>query len=439
MSGHLRVLPGVVERHVRALERLRARHDVELFVHTWSVVDSGDPSWWRAASHGERKSSPMLGSYEAESLDLLKAAAVTVEEQPQASKEHELVPGSLGLRADEVAARNLAYMWYGISKAYELLERHEINIDAKFDVVVRTRPDLLWNLVAELDEYAREEVARFPRRYAATQQPSDVAFIVPRDTSDAVFHIYHSIPRLRTIYRDEFGYPSITAEYFLGFCLNDIGLNWRTMTYDLAIVRERGPAHWVAQSDAFFAYICGSSVRSTGDGRLYSDNPQSSDERFITEVSFNTRPESRADYEIAYAGPGLLSTMVDAPHVAVKSCLELAVASSSRLSRVYLSAVSLCACRSILRMRNVRQLALVIIHVIVRSNSALRLTASMIEYLLDKRRRHRKVDATFSRQPHSHYMNALVKRIATSYHRARSKEQQLEIQPKSEVTFRHRE
>lgn len=318
MTGHLRSLGRLRRQHERILARTRRSNDVELFIHTWA-----DPN--------ERESVEAL-------VEELLPSAIQVDAPVVFDDRHLLPPGMAQREADTAIAQRFVSMWTSIARGYELSRQAERAADP-FDVVVRTRPDVLWNIAHELERY--EGTARFARYHAGIPEPSDLGFIVPRDRADEVFRLPTRIHEWAGAYR-HYGYRVLVPEFALGYYLAWAGLPWDAAKWDAVLIRPDGERRWFDGDPDSRAYKSGRGIHKRfGDGLPYGDGAPTAAERIRAEVRFNVMPRSIGDEELVAQVPQLVEATESGDPEVVRALLSSLRRARGRLVRVMLAGMLL--------------------------------------------------------------------------------------------------
>lgn len=266
MSGQLRSIAALQQSHSIAMSRYRRKHDVSLFVHAWLQDDDND-------SHFK-------------ALEALQPETVSLEVAPVVQRENLLLPGLNDDPADNGIAERFALMWSSVHEGYKLMLAAEAAHGRHFDLVARVRPDIAVNLAPSL----RADLPRptFPRRHAAMMEPSDLCFVSPRRTADAIFSLHGHLPTFKSDYA-AYGYPRIVPEFVLGYYLGWSGIEWDQMDTDVVLVRESGSVLWFDQDPDSFALKAGLGVHiEPGDGLPYNSSAKTSADRTAEDVRWNT-------------------------------------------------------------------------------------------------------------------------------------------------------
>jgi hypothetical protein len=236
MSGELRTLWRLEPLHAQWLERLRAHYDVDLFVHSWGA---------REAPRGR------LGRNQQALLNLGPQETV-IEPQPALDVADVFVASTSRAGVDDRRAKNFALMWASLERCFELARARERDFGSPYDLVVRTRPDLLWDVPSEVARCLASGRSRLPRRLASIVTPSDVAAVTTRSDASVLFRLYSAIPDFKPDY-EGYGYRSFVAEFALGFYLKRVDVSWDGFASDLVLLRESGKRIWFRQDAPNFA------------------------------------------------------------------------------------------------------------------------------------------------------------------------------------------
>jgi len=134
LSGHLRTWKTTAKSFHRYVQ---FPHDADVFIHTWSTLDFPSRTWWRK--------------------DLNKIETVTRPDDLKAnlSKYYNLKGFQIENQVDfykpefeawnkdsQILAENVVSSLYSAKCSYHLLLKHEEETGQKYDVIVKTRPDI---------------------------------------------------------------------------------------------------------------------------------------------------------------------------------------------------------------------------------------------------------------------------------------------------------
>lgn len=129
LSGHLRTYEKLYDNFRRTLlDALQA----DVFIHTWSTLDSTTPTWWR-------HDPPAMTPTDPERLrSMYRPKLLEIEEPTDFYKStYDIVNAHSTLKYQFVVS-----MWYSWWKAMQLCRQYECSHEFEYDVVFRTRGDL---------------------------------------------------------------------------------------------------------------------------------------------------------------------------------------------------------------------------------------------------------------------------------------------------------
>ncbi|MCD4526936.1 hypothetical protein [Nocardioides sp. cx-173] len=304
MAGELRTLSRLERAHGQWLGNLRTRHEVDLFVHSWE----------------QTASPPAALAANLRALARLEPSSTVVEPQPDLPDEVVFPSSSTGIEIDDRRSRHFASMWRSLERGYTLVRGHESHRNGPYDLVVRTRPDVLWNVEGEVERAIRSGRSRLPRRLASRLTPSDLAGVLVRSDADTLFGLYGAIPAFREAYL-EYGYRTFVAEFALGFYVDRVGLRWDPFLSDLVVLRESGSKVWFRQDPAAYALQATRPLVSPDGDAL----------QVTRELGFAARVRSDLHANLGAGGHGL------------DELAELAVAAHELMGRRDPQALTVCA------------------------------------------------------------------------------------------------
>jgi hypothetical protein len=246
MTGAPRSLPDLSGAHAARVAELRTFAEVDLFLHAWRP----DEPWSPEVLDAVERLGPHTVSFD----------------DPWSRADTTLWPGYEP--DDGVTGRlnNFVGMWASAARGFALAEAEEERRGRPYDLVIRTRPDLLWDLPGETGAVLRDGRNRIPRIYSAGPSPADVAAVLSRADAGTYFRIADRLDELDRRLRSR-GLTAFVAEYALEEYLDWQGVRWEEFRSPLVIVRLNGDLHWFRCGPEHRAYHAArSSITYHGDG-----------------------------------------------------------------------------------------------------------------------------------------------------------------------------
>ncbi|HEX6169650.1 MAG TPA: hypothetical protein VFZ33_08155, partial [Chitinophagaceae bacterium] len=139
LFGHLRSYKDTHASFEKLKRELLQTGDVDFFCHTWDVKESLSPAWWK--TNEKNNVLPPLVD-EAELISMYAPAGYQIE----ASRQFE--EPELGIRSLTPLA-GMCSMLYSQLGAFKLLKIREEETGQQYDVVIKTRYDLLYDLAPD--------------------------------------------------------------------------------------------------------------------------------------------------------------------------------------------------------------------------------------------------------------------------------------------------
>src|SRR5436190_4140857 len=139
LFGHLRSFRSAHGSFKIFLKTLQHVGDVDVFCHTWDIEDSVTSAWWK----DHRPDDPPPATVEKKELEQTYFPVLyTVEQSRQFDADDYSVYSSSSIPG-------ILSMLYSQMQAFKLLEKYESENGFKYDVVIKTRYDLLYEITAD--------------------------------------------------------------------------------------------------------------------------------------------------------------------------------------------------------------------------------------------------------------------------------------------------
>jgi hypothetical protein len=139
LFGHLRSYRDTYSSFENLRKTLNQQGEVDIFCHTWDIEESVSAAWWK--DHATDKALPPTVN-ENEMLSRFNPTMFEIE----ASKQ--FVEPKLGIKSS-VPLSGVLSMLYSQLKSFELLKRKERQSGKDYDVIVKCRYDLLYDIASE--------------------------------------------------------------------------------------------------------------------------------------------------------------------------------------------------------------------------------------------------------------------------------------------------
>jgi hypothetical protein len=231
MSGHLRTfkkcLPSQKDMLINAL-------GCDVFVHTWSEIESRTKSWHNNHMTNNKTSKEDLNFIQ----DYIKPKKLIVEDQINHNINKNLFDSKISLDG-------LKNMTYGFKRSYEIMKEYENTTGHRYDYIIKIRPDILLNksLNENIINLRKESILFFgnpspihkydgPRKFYHSFRAMDILSICSNDSSAR--GVYGLYDRFEDFYMKKSWYHSPYLDYILeekidfNICLRYIyGKDWK--------------------------------------------------------------------------------------------------------------------------------------------------------------------------------------------------------------------
>lgn len=231
-AGQLRTMPILELFYRRSLTSLRAAADVDIFFHAWQ--------------------GPQPHSIEAISaVTRLQPVESSLEDVFRRTGSLPWLGTEPAGDADAIAA-SFEPMWKSLAAGFELIVRTEAKLGAEYDWIIRTRPDVAWDLPGEFARAVIGGRSRLARRIAAHRSAHDVAAVLRREDANTYFSTGKNVKEtLHSYYLNH--YRTFVSEFAFNLQLDRLGMAWDSFVSDVHIVRLSGDHFKIRQDPDFFA------------------------------------------------------------------------------------------------------------------------------------------------------------------------------------------
>lgn len=219
LFGHLRSYKDTHASFEKLKRELLQTGDVDFFCHTWDVKESLSPAWWK--TNEKNNALPPLVD-EAELISMYAPAGYQIE----ASRQFE--EPELGIRSLTPLA-GMCSMLYSQLGAFKLLKIREEETGQQYDVVIKTRYDLLYDLAPDFAALPGLSVEN-DCIYLPSSNPyelagafSDVFAIGSRRQMQSYFSFNDNLNEAAQIYKEK-GYREMIPELFMSVYLKNKGV-----------------------------------------------------------------------------------------------------------------------------------------------------------------------------------------------------------------------
>jgi len=214
LFGHLRSFRKTHESFLLLKNILEQQGEVDIFCHTWDIEESVSAAWWK--SH-DPNSPPSATVDEKEIISKYKPTLYEVEPSKQFD-EPELGIESL------VPLAGMLSMLYSQLKSFELLKKYEQESGQTYDVVIKSRYDILYEIASEFASLPgnamKNDCVYLPSSnpYELAGAFSDVFAVGSRHQMRSYFSFNDNLNEAARIYKES-GYRGIIPELFMSVYL----------------------------------------------------------------------------------------------------------------------------------------------------------------------------------------------------------------------------
>lgn len=146
LFGHLRSFRAAHGSYKSFLAALEQVGDVDVFCHTWDIEESVTASWWKEHKPGDKPSATVNGS---EIQEKYKPIRYFIEPSRQFDDSGYNVKSS-------IPVAGILSMLHSQREAFRLLEQHSEANNVSYDVVVKSRYDLLYEIAPSFAQVIRQ-------------------------------------------------------------------------------------------------------------------------------------------------------------------------------------------------------------------------------------------------------------------------------------------
>jgi len=236
LFGHLRSYKDTHSSFEKLKKELSQKSEVDFFCHTWDIKESLSPAWWK--TNEKNNALPPLVN-EAELVSMYAPAGYQIE----ASRQFE--EPELGIKSLTSLA-GMCSMLYSQLRAFELLKKHEEKTGQPYDVVVKTRYDLLYDLAPDFAALPglsiQNDCIYLPSSnpYELAGAFSDVFAIGSRRQMQSYFSFNDNLDEAAQIYKEK-GYREMIPELFMSVYLKNRNVSIREASgIRIQILRTNG-------------------------------------------------------------------------------------------------------------------------------------------------------------------------------------------------------
>ena len=247
LFGHLRSFRSTYNSYKDFLRTLQQIGNVDVFCHSWDIEDSVTPSWWKEHKPGD---TPPATVNEEEIREKYKPVRYHIEPSRQFDESNYQAFG-LG------SVAGILSMLYTQQQAFQLLKDYEEQNNFRYDIVVKTRYDLLYEIAPAFTSLVNDaetnKLVYLPSSnpYELIGSCSDIFAVGDRTEMVKYFSFCDNFKKALEIYKSK-NYGQLVPEFCMTVYLDSIGINRKELTgLRLHILRNNG-FHFQINSEKYF-------------------------------------------------------------------------------------------------------------------------------------------------------------------------------------------
>ena len=236
LSGNLRSYRHTLSSFNKLKETLQQSGQVDVFCHTWNIEESVTPSWWKENKPGNTPPATVSNKQIEESFSPVE---FIIESSRQFDDSGYNFPSS-------VPFAGVLSMLHSQYEAYRLLKAYEQHQGFQYDVVLKSRYDLLYEIAAGFNnivtDSATNEILYIPSSnpYELIGSGSDIFAIGSRNSIEKYFSFCSNFKEAVSHYASK-GYRQFLPELCMTDYLRKIGIKKKELTgLRLHILRMNG-------------------------------------------------------------------------------------------------------------------------------------------------------------------------------------------------------
>lgn len=220
LSGHLRSFRKTQSSFLQFKNSLEQFGTVDVFCHTWDIEESVTASWWKEHSLNDP---PPATVRRLDIEDAYQPVKLIIEPTVHFDDSTYKIDVT-------IPVAGMLSMLYTQRRAFELLEQYERHNNFQYDMIIKTRFDLLYELAPEFNNCIKEcidlDCIYLPSSnpYELSGSSSDVFAIGSRKEMEKYFSFSNNFRQATEAYQKA-GYRRLTPELCMTFYLQQAGVN----------------------------------------------------------------------------------------------------------------------------------------------------------------------------------------------------------------------
>jgi hypothetical protein len=247
LFGHLRSYKDTYSSFGKLKKTLMQEGEVDVFCHTWDIKESLSPAWWKT-NENNNILPPLVD--EAELVSMYAPGQYQIETSRQFEEPE------LGINSS-IPIAGMCSMLYSQLQAFKLLKKHEQQHGFQYDIIIKTRYDLLYEIAppfAKLLQIALDNKCIFlpsSNPYELAGAYSDIFALGGRAEMEKYFLFNDHLIEAASIYGEK-AYREMVPELFMSVYLKNENVPMReTVGFRIHILRMNGEKFSI-NSDRYF-------------------------------------------------------------------------------------------------------------------------------------------------------------------------------------------
>ena len=216
LFGHLRSFRSTYDSYKQFLKTLQHIGDVDVFCHTWDIEESVTASWWKE----HRTDDPPPPTVDSgEIVSKYDPVQYSIESSRQFDSSGYDINSSIPIAG-------ILSMLHSQRRAFDLLSAHEKQNGFKYDIVIKTRYDLVYEIASSFTELAAVSISQnclflpSSNPYELIGSRSDVFALGPRLLMEQYFNFCDRFRDATLLYKNK-GYRHFVPELCMTVFLDD--------------------------------------------------------------------------------------------------------------------------------------------------------------------------------------------------------------------------
>jgi hypothetical protein len=225
LFGNLRSFRSTLSSFSLLKKTLEQTGTVDIFCHTWDIEESVTSSWWK----DHKTSTPPPATVNREEIEeAYQPVKLSIESSIQFDDSAFKINSS-------IPVAGILSMLHTQRRAYELLQQHESQNNFRYDVVIKTRFDLLYEIAPEFNnlliECYKQNCVYLPSSnpYELSGANSDIFAMGSGSEMEKYFSFCNNFKQAADIYFEE-GYRQLIPELCMTVYLQHKGVAKRELT-----------------------------------------------------------------------------------------------------------------------------------------------------------------------------------------------------------------